>query len=246
MNLTSFLLAYNNGTTVGDIAGEIGGSSAAGAIEDFNGFLLSMLIYAGAVIVAIAFIKLVIAIQQQDSHSKMQATLMFGLGAVFIASNAIISTIDIKGNQNDPEQIVINIVGVAGTVLKLVGIILLAYSLFQMILSFINEDGAQKADAGKMLAVGGTLFGIRSVLMEITDYALRDRGMAEVTRLIISVIADVARFVGIILAVYGLFNVLLALKEHDSSSLQRNIVLLTVGIVLTAMPFIFSIIGLPI
>jgi hypothetical protein len=237
-------IGYGSGTTVSDVASDMAGGSAVGAIEDFNGFLLNMLIYAGAIIVAIAIIKMIIAMQQQDSHSKMQATLLFGLGAVFVSSNAIITAIDIKNNSGNPTQIVLNIAGVAGTVLKLVAIILLAVAILQMILSFINEDGAQKADAGKLMSVGGALYSLKAILITAADYAMQPAGMANVTKLIIDVIADVSRFIGIILGVYGLFHTILSLKDQDSSQLQRHIVLLTIGIILAAMPLIFSVFGL--
>lgn len=239
------LLSYNNGTTVSQVAGEVTGSgSAAGAIEDFNKFLLGMLIYAGAIIIAVAIIKIVIAIQQQDSHSKMQATLLFGLGAVFVSSNAVITAINIKANRNNSKQIVLNIANVAGTVMKLVAIILIAFAVTQMILSFINEDGVQKADAGKLLSVGIVLYSLKTILNSAVDYAMQPAGMARVSTLIIGILASISRFIGIILGTYGLFHVILSIKEQDSSQLQKNIVLLTVGIILAAMPKVFSAFGL--
>lgn len=241
-----FLLTdYTNSTSIKDVANDMtGGGSAAGAVEDFNGFLLGMLIYAGAIITAIAIIKMVIAMQQQDSHSKMQATLLFGLGAVFVSSNVILTAIDIKNNTNDPKQIVLNIAEVAGTVLQLVAIILMAFALLQLILSFINEDGAQKADAGKLLSIGGVLYSIKTILITATDYAMQPAGIANVTTLIIDMIASISRFIGILLGVYALFQLILAFKDQDSSQLQKNAVLLTVGIILTSMPFIFGVFGL--
>lgn len=239
------MLNYNNNTSVTEVANDIAnGGSAAGAIEDFNNFLLNMLIYAGSIILAIAIVKLVIALQQQDSHSKMQASLLFGLGAAFVASNAIIQAIDIKNNINNSSQIVINMAEVAGTVLRLVALILLAISIVQMILSFINEDGAQKADAGKLMAIGGVLYAIRSVLVEAVTYALQPSGMSNITKLIINTISAISRFIGLILGLYGLFHVLLAFKDHDSTQLQRNIVLLTVGIILIMTKAIFNVFGL--
>ena len=240
---------YSSGHSVTHVADDIinktgKGSTAAGAIEEFNGFLLGMLLYAGAVIIAVAIIKMVIAIQQQDSHSKMQATLMFGLGAAFVSGNAIITAIDIKGNTNNTKQIVINIAGVAGTVLQLVALIIMAYAVLQLILSFINEDGAQKADASKFLAVGVVLYCLRTALVKAVDYAMAPAGAAKVTALIIDIIAAIARFSGIILGAYSLFQVILSIKEQDSSQLQRHIVSLTVGVILAFMPTIFVAFGL--
>lgn len=248
MNLIKTMLlaiGYDNDTSVSQVASEMSsGGSAAGAIEEFNGFLLSMLIYAGAIIVAIAIVKMVIAMQQQDSHSKMQATMLFGLGAAFVSSNAIITAIDIKNNSGDSKQIVLNIANVTGTVLQLVAIILIAFALLQLILSLINEDGAQKADASKLISVGGVMYSLRTILVTAADYAMQPTGMANVTTLIIDIIGSVSRFIGIILGIYGLLQVILAMKDQDSSQLQKHIVLLTIGIILTAMPLIFSAFGL--
>lgn len=242
-------IGYTDSTSVKDVAAELNreiarGGSAAGAIEDLNSFLLDLLIYAGAIIIAVAIVKMVIAMQQQDSHSKMQATLLFGLGAAFVSSNAIITAIDIKNNSGDPKKIVLNMAEVAGTVLKLVAIILIAIAILQMIMSFINEDSAQKADAGKLMAVGGILYSLKTILVEAADYAMQPAGIADVKNLIIDVIASVSGFVGVILAIYGIFQIVLSFKDQDSSQLQRNIVLLTVGIILSAMPLIFDAFGL--
>lgn len=242
-----FLLGYNDGTKVGDLNKELkNGATAVEAINDFNGFLLKLMLYAGAIVIAIAVIKLIIAMQQQDPQQKMQAALMFGLGSMFVASDAIITYMNISSSSSE-DQIVIRLVEIVGTVLKLVAIILIALAIFQLILSFLNEDAAQKVDAGKALAIGSVFYCLRTVLVSavtiMVDSTTTNK-MEATTGYVIDIIADVARFIGVMLAVYGLFQVIIAMKEQDSTYIQRNITMVTVGMLLWMTPIIFNAMGI--
>lgn len=57
---------------------------------------------------------------------------------------------------------------------------------------------------------------------------------------VISIIAMVARVVGILLGVYGLYKLIVALKDQDANGITQGIVLLAVGIILVMFKLIVT------
>lgn len=218
--------------------------SAEEKIGSFNKILLSVLGYAGAIVLAVAVIKLIIAIAQQDAQSKTTAAMMLGLGILLISSDAVIASIVID-HGGDGKAMTLSIIDIIGSIGKIVALILAAYGFLSLLLSFLNQDAQQKVDAGKMLGISAVFFSLKTLLESIAYQALAGNG-AGVTRTIITTIASIGRFIGALLAIYAFFLLISAIKDHEAQNLQQSAIMLAVAAALLLLPVIFKDIGLPV
>ncbi len=230
------------------VKGELGGGGSAVAnIENFNSMLLDLLLYAGAIIIAIGVMKLIISIQQQDSSSKLQASMLFALGITFTATNAIVNYLNIKDTigQNNGTQIVVKrLTTVMAKGLQVTAIILLVFGFSQLIMSFVNQDSNQKAEASKLLGVSVAFWSSKTILNNIVEAAMAPSGKGSVIKAVLSIVATIAQFTGAVILGFGLFHLVFALKDHDSSQYQSSIIATGAGAALLLFPLILRSIGL--
>jgi zinc transporter ZupT len=90
---TILLLQINVSKTYADFGDGITGKVANKQVGKLNETLSSLISYAGAFVVVLGVIKLILSIKEEDAGSKVQAFMMIMGGFVFLSAKLIIKAI---------------------------------------------------------------------------------------------------------------------------------------------------------
>jgi hypothetical protein len=122
------------------------------------------------------------------------------------------------------------------------GVMKKMFMTFALVLTMcvVTLNTAAVAYAGTTGGTGGTTGGLSGLEQNLGLDQNSGAGTDNMLGNVISIIAMVARVVGILLGVYGLYKLIVALKDQDANGITQGIVLLAVGIILVMFKLIVT------
>ena len=198
----------------------------------------------GAILLAVAIYKLIMSMKDSNSNDKAQASAMFGGGIAAFMINTILNNIhyeDVTGDADSMGVLISNVLGQMAQVMLIMGVILLAIGVFQLISSFLSEQAAEKENASRLMTTGAALIASKSVLSTISDKyvaAATERSARPFLELAMDVLIGFGNVAGTILFVLAVYQLVMAFKDEDLSAKHHAAVLMGVSLALLAFDLI--------
>lgn len=104
--------------------------------------------------------KMLISKKQEQRNRN---TLFASFVAAVLAGAAQVMPVLCLNTNVSPDSIITSVVGVISTIAIYVGVVLLFWGIFQLILSFKNDDAEAKSRATTLLVVAISLIGIKTI-----------------------------------------------------------------------------------
>lgn len=249
--MTSLLALFANfiviATKVGDYSRGTSSSDAVKAVNDLNTILENLGLGIGAVLIAIAIVKIVISLADENAKAKLDAGMMFGAGILFISISGVLRVINITGASvmKDPgAYIAANVITVIGTALSYAGAIVFAIAVIMLVIAIAQENSDTYVNASKMIMAGvGMLFG-KSLLSGIVKLLQTSNKEAnDWVATILNLIANLATWGALGLICCGVFKLVMGIRSEDDRDRNTGIRFLMAGIALLSMRAIYEMFG---
>lgn len=232
---------------------KIGGSSiksnvsGANSLDKINTFLKRGGIAIGAILIAFAALKIIIALADENIAERQKASFLLGVGIVFVTINTVLSTLIGNGitGASDYKSIAQNVVSLIGDLGNWAGIIMLVFGAFTYVMAIAKEDASQNAKA-----INSILVGIGLISLGIVCDGIKSKiggGNSDATSYISEIIKWISRMVrigGIILVPTSVFKMVLAVRTEDSKNRDEAVKLLVIAVALVSFSTVLSFIGL--
>lgn len=230
----------------------IGGSNiktytGAQAATKLNDILIGVGMGVGGILVAVAVMKLIMAMGEESATSKANASVMLGSGIFFLSLSTVLKVIglssDMAINSGTPRLIAGNTVTVLGQMMTYAGGAMVILGIFQNVLAIAQEQSEAVQKASTVLGIGigmlssGWVTGKLAIKIKAgtlkEDYAVNT---------VIDFIAGLATYIGggmVMMAVLKLVN---SLRQEDTPERNKAILLLGTGIALLSFRVIVQLI----
>lgn len=216
----------------------IGGSKivtyeGAAAADKLNNILTSAGMGVGGILVALAVMKLVMAMGDENVMSKANASIMLGTGIFFLSLSTIVELIGLTGTigGSTPRIIAGNVIEIIGHLMEYAGGAMAVLGIFQYIMSIAQEQAESVQRATTVIGIGIALLSSGLVLGSI---AIETRaGILTGNRtvnLVIDFIAGTATYIGGGMVIMGIFKLVNSLRQEDTPERNKAILLLVTGI----------------
>lgn len=214
-------------------------------VNSLNKVFYNIGTYAGAILIALAIFKIIMALHEQSPHAKMQASMLLGGGIVMTSFSAIMNMFSIS-EKTTALSLTKNALTVIETVMTYAGAIILGFAIFQFIMSFLHEQPEERANASKLIATGITLMTssevmqrIKSIVLSSSDATTKANGIVSFS---IELIGVIASYTGAGLLMFGFFTLVCSFKEEDISGKSKAGIMIGVAVALlsfgTIMKFV--------
>ena len=200
----------------------------------------------GAIICVVGVVKLVMSLADQNAVGKQQASLLIGVGSVFASISLIVKELDIAGaagSTNGANAIGASVINILGAMVSWAGAVLAVVGVFMLIMSLVQEQPEQKAEATKFLGVS---IGLISISNMTRMFAINMTAVtAERARLIVvTYITKISTWVGGFMVLMAVWHFVMSIREEDSREKTIAIRFAMAGIALIAMKAVLSSMGL--
>ena len=230
---------YNHGT---------GKEAAIEGINNLNSILETVGLSIGAILIAIALIRIIMSFATEDSKSKMDAGMMFGAGIIFISLTTVLKLLNIDaaatGGSNAGNQIAANIIELLGNALTFVGVIVFLFAVFSLIVAIAQENSDGFSNASKLLMSGTAMIFGDGVLGIVKTLLIQGQKDANVwVREIVNMIANVATWGALGFIICGVFKFVTGLRTEDDKDRNTGVRFFMVGIALLSIEGVFMLFG---
>lgn len=216
------------------------GSDLTKQINKFNKVLTDPLSLAGAVVLALGVITLIMAFSEQNMQSKTKGSLMTVGGIVLICIKSIYDSFGIKQGVKSV-KLLTNVLSSIGKAMAFVGAILAIYALIQIILAYVNLNGEEKSNGLKALGTAIAFLCGSSIMKAIvTRYKNQSNGKSYLKYAIKIVIGRPATYIGAGLLTYGLIQIIMGFKNEDPEAKHQGSMVTLAGIGLVCVWPIFK------
>ena len=227
-----------------------------GGVDKINSMLESVGVAIGGIILVFAVYKLITSFADQNSMSKMQASMLFGVGAFFMAIGKVLKALNIDtavSGQTPLKTMVTNIlVDVLSPVILWIGLIIVAVSVFLLIMSLAHESAEEQTKAQTGLGIGIICIGANSVITLINRFVgayldgkdLDNSVIDYVITIAGSLLATAAFYIGLFFAATGIFRLILSTRTEDTRERDQAIRHLIVAIALISFTSVLALFGL--
>ena len=215
------------------------------SVNGINQVIYSIGTYAGALLIALAVIKIILSMQDSNPNAKAQASMMFGMGIIAISFSTIMSSLNISQNTS-AYSLTSNAVDIIGKAMTFVGVILVVLSIYQFIMSFLNEQSEEKVAASRLLGTGIAFMAGSGILTRITNIILNNQGANKNTvansvfRALLDIIGNTTTYIGVGLFIYGIFHLITAFRNEEIESKYKAGITIGVSIALMSMNVIYK------
>lgn len=228
-----------------DIGGDniVTGYSGKTAADSLNNIFIKAGTSIGAVICALAILKIIMATSEENPQAKMNATLMLGAGIFFISLSGVLQVLGVSSSANYSNAYAMGskIVGIIGSMATYAGGALLALGILSYILAIAQEnvDGQQKSTM--VIGTSIALFSMSAILKPIADaVASKNISSSTVSKVAINAISGIASYAGGALFIVSIFRIIMSLKDENSQERDKGVKLMAVSVALIAFRSIIS------
>jgi len=223
------------------------GITGSAATSGVNGFLTKCGVAIGAILIALAALKMVIALADENVAERQRAALLFGVGIVFVSIDAVLTTLIGSGiNQSSNyHTIARNILEVLGSMASWAGAIMLIFGVFTYIMAITQENTDQVAKSVNSVLVGLGFISLKAICAVLkVKVSSNTTDPTSYVSIITSWLGSIATYGGGILLIMGIFKIIMSVREEDTKARSDAIKLLVVSIALLGFRAVLSRIGL--
>lgn len=224
-------------------------SSTTKAINNLNDIFIAAGVAVGVVLLILGIIKLLIAYTDENSKSKMDASIMLGFSAFFLGISTVVKTLSIK-ETSTVTNITEKILKVIQSLCMYAGIVLLISAIFLMILAISQEQADAVSKASTMMGVSAGLMGTSYLVKLITEKQLISAisSGSDVSGKIVSIVVSFFEravwYAGSAMFIMGIFKLVYGNRNEDAAERQSALKIMAVGGALTAFGAVLSFYGL--
>lgn len=211
------------------------------SIDGLNNILIKCGAAVGAIIIAIAAIKLILALADENAAGKQQASMIFGVGIVFVSISAVLDVLNIT-SETTGNTVAGNILTVIGVMLSYSGAILLMMGVISLIMSIASEQPEQKTNGIKLITTAIGFLSVRGLTGVLKTYIgqSNSKNATSWVGVIVGFIANVATYAGGGLIIIGVYHLIMSLREETSKDREVAVRFFMAGIGLVALRFILT------
>ena len=187
-------------------------SGAVSAVKSLNTTLTDACVAVGAILIAIAVVKIIVAMASEDSKGKMDSGMLFGAGIVFISISGVIKVLGIQNmtSSTSGRQMAANIILVGVRALTYVGVVVFLFAIISLVIAIAQENSDSYVTASKMIMTSVGMLAADSLLNVIRVLALT--GNTDATNwvnAIVTQIATIATWGALGLCTCGIFKIVM-------------------------------------
>ncbi len=234
----------------GFLAAKIGsglskGLNASTFLNEINTTLKNAGMAIGAILIALAALKIIVAMADENVAERNKAAMLFGVGLVFVSINTVLTNIIGTGitSNTTVNSVVKSILDLIGAIGNWGGIIMIAIGAFSYMLAITNEDPAQQTKS-TMTLFAGLGFILMGTLCDKLKNVVGSNIVSNYKTPIIDMIKAIGIRGGAILVVAGIFKLVFAMRTEDSKARTDAIKLLAIGIGLVSFGSVLVALGL--
>ena len=211
------------------------------SIDSLNQILIKCGAAVGAIIIAIAAIKMIWALADENAANKQQASMIFGVGIVFVSISAVLDVLDITSTTTG-NTVAGNILTVIGTMLSYSGAILLMLGIISLIMSIVSEQPEQKANGIKLITTSIGFLSVRGLCGVLKTYIGQSNSKSATSwvSVIVGFITNVATYAGGGLIIIGVYYLIMSIREEQSKDREVALRFFMAGISLVSLRFILE------
>ena len=244
------------------------GSSVSG----LNSILTTIGSGIGGVCIAIAVVKLIMSIAEENSKARMDATIMFGVGIFFLSMTTVIDfLLPTETNEDGVTSIAIpntiallkRILALIGSTLSWAGGILACLSILLFITSIAQENAEAHSKAAMQMGVAIGLLSFQyitdTIITAISAFSYSNAntnvmapGKTPLTAaefavsVAVSFIGNVCTYIGGGITLMAIFKLIYSIREENSKDRESAFKFLMVGVAFLGIMGIFKLIGIKI
>lgn len=227
------------------ILADIGGSNiknnlgSGESVSKLNDILTKSISAVGFVVIAIAIIKMIIALSDENSKAKADSTIMLGVGLFFAAAAQVVAALGVDkiSSSTSLTTILGNILTVIGNLLTYAGGALIMVSVFSLVLSIMHESPDQQAKASNLMMVGVGLLSANALTYAIkTSTAMKNAvsgaefDVGSLMIIVVNFIGKTVSYGGGALVALGVFKFVMSLRTEEPRERDGAIKMLLAGI----------------
>jgi len=226
--------------------------TATNAFKGVNSVLVKSGAAVGGVLLALAIVHLIYALSQEDASAKQKATLLFGASTIFLMMSTVVTTLIGTGitSSTSYKTVASGAIELLSMITMWAGVIMTAFTVINLIFAMIQEDAAKKAKASQSAIVSLGLISFSDLKSVLTiaisggSGSTYDVNVNTIASGVISWFADIARIGGIFMVAFGVFNIVVSIKDEQSLKNQKAISMMVGGAFLVGLKSIFTSMGL--
>lgn len=185
-------------------------------VNNLNDILIKCGTAVGAIIIVIALIKLILATADENAAGKQNASMLVGVGIVFVSITAVLDVLDIT-TSSTANSVAKNVLTVIGTFLSYAGAVLLLMAIVSLIMSIASEQPEQKMNGVKLLGSSIGLLSIRGFCTAIALYIGQSSPSATaIVGTVVGFIANIVTYIGGGLIIMGVWYTINSVKDENS------------------------------
>jgi hypothetical protein len=226
-------------------------TDAASSVTNLNKIFINIGVGIGALIIALAVLKLILSFSDQNSMSKMQASMMFGVGIFFMGISKVVDVLSVTDTTTVSGIVSTILTGLLGPIFTYIGAIVTVLAVFALIMSIAHENPDEQTKAQTLLAIGVACLGANSILNaldKIVMVATQDSAATVAPDLVVklggSVISGVAFYIGMFALILSIFRLIMAIRTEETRERDTAIRGLMVGIALISFGGVLTLFSL--
>jgi len=217
------------------------------ATSGINKFLINCGTAVGAILIAVATLKMIIALAEESVAERQKASLLFGVGIVFVSVEAVVKTLlGPKGSITEATGYITvaqNVLSVIGSMASWAGAIMIIFAVYSFILAI-----AQESVESQTKATNASLVGIGFVSLHFVCDALKNKISSKEPTSFVTVITgwlgSIASYGGAILLVMAIFRMIISIRTEDLKERNDAIKLMMVSIALISFKSVIKAFGI--
>lgn len=220
--------------------------SAVAAIEGLNKTLSNACVAVGGVLIAIAIVRIILAMATEDAKGKTDSGMIFGAGIVFISISGVIELLGIKDISGTTSGGIMaeRIISVVGKALSYVGVIIFLFAVISLIIAIAQENSDSYVTSSKMIMIAVAMLGADGVLSGVRALIRNGNTNANTwVNAIVVQVANIATWGALGLCTCGIFKLVMGIRTEDDRDRNTGIRFLMAGIALVGIRAIFAMFG---
>lgn len=229
----------------------VGGSninigSPGTAVSSLNNILKSLGTAVGAILIVVAVIKLIISLAEENASEKVKASMMFGVGILFVSITSVLSTLGVDSVTvgTSANSVAVRVLTVIGVMVNYAGVGLILVGVVTNIFAISHENADDQVKAVKLLSSGiGALSagGLCSYMkMLVSSNSTSTSSYVNGT---INWICSILSYAAAGFIVVAIFKMINSIRNEEAKDKDASVKLFMVGIALGAMRFILKMMG---
>lgn len=223
----------------------IGGSqiksslSGSTSTDGINTFLKNCGVAVGAIIIALAAIKMIVALVDENVVARQRASLLLSVGLVFVSINTILTSIlGSSGIDSSTSYTTVakNILTLIGTMTTWAGGMMLLFGAFTYVMAITHESADQQAKATNSIMVGLGFITIKTLCETFaTNITNNTTAVKSYAREIIEWLTTIVSWAGYVLLPLAILKLVMSVRTEDLK--ERGDAIKLLGLALGLLSF---------